>query len=89
MPPFPRLSYDEAVELLHGEGKEFEWGDDFGAPDEATISMKYDKPVFVTGYPTKVKAFYMPVSYTHLDVYKRQIWYFLCCSSLNADHRHS
>jgi len=59
VPPFPRLSYDEAVELLHGEGKEFEWGDDFGAPDEATISMKYDKPVFVTGYPTKVKAFYM------------------------------
>ncbi|HAN86430.1 MAG TPA: asparagine--tRNA ligase, partial [Firmicutes bacterium] len=41
------------------EGREFEWGEDFGAPDEAAISTKYDKPVFVTDYPTKIKAFYM------------------------------
>jgi asparaginyl-tRNA synthetase len=59
VPPFPRISYDEAVELLNAEGREFEWGEDFGAPDEAVISMRYDKPVFVTSYPTKIKAFYM------------------------------
>jgi asparaginyl-tRNA synthetase len=57
--PFPRVSYDEAVKMLHSEGREFEWGDDFGAPDEAVISSHFDKPVFVTNYPTKVKAFYM------------------------------
>jgi asparaginyl-tRNA synthetase len=57
--PFPRVSYDEAVEMLRSEGREFEWGDDFGAPDEAVISSRFDKPLFVTNYPTKVKAFYM------------------------------
>ncbi|MCR4424689.1 MAG: asparagine--tRNA ligase [Firmicutes bacterium] len=58
-PPFPRISYDDAVALLRTEGREFQWGDDFGAPDETLISERFDRPVFVTGYPTKVKAFYM------------------------------
>ncbi|MDT4955896.1 MAG: asparaginyl-tRNA synthetase [Acidobacteriota bacterium] len=64
-PPFPRLHYDEAVRMLH-EGFErgeietrFEWGGDFGAPDETYISGKYDKPVMVHHYPAAVKAFYM------------------------------
>jgi asparaginyl-tRNA synthetase len=65
VPPFPRLHYDAAVNLLH-EGHEkgaleskFEWGGDFGAPDETYISSHYDKPVMVHHYPAEVKAFYM------------------------------
>ncbi len=57
--PFPRISYDEAVKILHAEGRDFVWGDDLGAPDEAIISGKYDKPVMVHRYPAEVKAFYM------------------------------
>ncbi|MDX6712271.1 MAG: asparaginyl-tRNA synthetase [Blastocatellia bacterium] len=63
--PFPRLHYDDAVKILH-EGFEkgelptrFEWGGDFGAPDETYISSKFDKPVMVHHYPSIVKAFYM------------------------------
>jgi asparaginyl-tRNA synthetase len=59
-PPFPKISYTEAVELLHSNGfPEFKWGDDFGAPHEAAISESFDKPVFVHRYPTDMKAFYM------------------------------
>ncbi len=57
--PFPRISYDEAVEILHKNGKDFEWGDDFGAPDETVISEQFDRPVMVHRYPAAVKAFYM------------------------------
>ncbi|MFQ5854805.1 MAG: asparagine--tRNA ligase [Anaerolineae bacterium] len=59
-PPFHRVSYDEAVELLRENGfEDFEWGDDFGAPHETVISDRFDKPVFVYHYPTQCKAFYM------------------------------
>ncbi|HSQ18461.1 MAG TPA: amino acid--tRNA ligase-related protein, partial [Anaerolineales bacterium] len=69
-PPFPRISYDEAVkkilqirdETQDAEKKELlniEWGMDFGAPHETALTNLYDKPVFVYGYPTQVKAFYM------------------------------
>lgn len=59
-PPFPRISYDEAVEILHANGfEDFPWGEDFGAPHETTISNQFEKPVFVYHYPTKAKAFYM------------------------------
>lgn len=57
--PFPRISYDEAVEILKKSGQEFEWGNDFGAPDETTISSQFDRPVMVHRYPSEVKAFYM------------------------------
>jgi len=57
--PFPRLSYTEAVEVLRNKGREFEWGNDFGAPDETEISTNFNSPVFVHRYPTKIKAFYM------------------------------
>jgi asparaginyl-tRNA synthetase len=63
--PFPRVHYDDAVKILH-EGFEkgaleskFEWGGDFGAPDETYISSQYDRPVMVHHYPAAVKAFYM------------------------------
>jgi len=58
-PPFPRISYDEAVAILHQKGHEFTWGDDFGAPHETAISVEFDRPVFVHRYPVAVKAFYM------------------------------
>jgi asparaginyl-tRNA synthetase len=58
-PPFPRVSYTEAIEFLQKEGHEIEWGDDLGAPDEAAISAQHDRPVFVYNYPKEAKAFYM------------------------------
>ncbi|HHX10150.1 MAG TPA: asparagine--tRNA ligase [Firmicutes bacterium] len=58
-PPFPRLTYTEAVGLLKQRGIDIAWGDDFGAPYETAIASEFDKPVFVTHFPTKIKAFYM------------------------------
>lgn len=57
--PFPRISYDEAVERLHKAGVDFTWGDDFGAPHETLLAEQFDRPVFITEYPTSIKAFYM------------------------------
>jgi asparaginyl-tRNA synthetase len=65
VPPFPRVHYDDAVKMLqdgHAAGElesRFEWGGDFGAPDETYISGKFEKPVMVHHYPAAVKAFYM------------------------------
>ncbi len=69
-PPFPRLSYDEAARILHDIYEEeidppkkdllkFEWGMDLGSPHEIALTSRYEKPVFIYGYPTKAKAFYM------------------------------
>jgi asparaginyl-tRNA synthetase len=64
-PPFPRVQYDDAVKMLqdaHARGEvesAFEWGGDFGSPDETYISSQFDKPVIVHRYPAAVKAFYM------------------------------
>ncbi len=63
--PFPRISYDEAVQMLqdgHAKGElenRFEWGGDLGSPDETYISAKFDRPVMIHRYPVEVKAFYM------------------------------
>ncbi|HEX5476135.1 MAG TPA: asparagine--tRNA ligase [Vicinamibacterales bacterium] len=57
--PFPRISYDDAVEILKRKGLPFEWGGDFGAPDETALSEEFDRPVAVHRYPAAVKAFYM------------------------------
>jgi asparaginyl-tRNA synthetase len=57
--PFPRITYDEAVEIIRGKGGEFTDGDDFGAEDETLVSESYDRPVIIEKYPTAVKAFYM------------------------------
>lgn len=57
--PFPRIHYNDAVRMLKEAGREFEWGGDFGAPDETELSNRYDTPIFVTHYPAAVKAFYM------------------------------
>ena len=57
--PFPRISYDAAVEMLKKKALPFEWGGDFGAPDETALSEEFDRPICVHRYPAKVKAFYM------------------------------
>lgn len=57
--PFPRISYDEAAQILKDNGVDFEYGNDLGANDETVISSKYDRPVMVHRYPAEVKAFYM------------------------------
>lgn len=57
--PFPRISYDEAVEILRKNNIDFEYGNDLGGTDETIISSQYDRPVMVHRYPAEVKAFYM------------------------------
>ena len=57
--PFPHISYTEAVERLNAKGREFEWGDDFGAPDETDLVADFDRPLMVSRFPTAIKAFYM------------------------------
>jgi asparaginyl-tRNA synthetase len=57
--PFPRMTYDEAIQLLKQKGSAMEWGADFGAEDETTISESFDRPVLVHRYPAACKAFYM------------------------------
>ncbi|MCY3810091.1 MAG: asparagine--tRNA ligase [Gemmatimonadetes bacterium] len=58
-PPFPRISYTEAVERLRESGSEIEWGRDLGATEESAVSSWFDRPVFVYNYPAGAKAFYM------------------------------
>lgn len=70
--PFPRIHYDDAVEMINAAAARgelvpgypdpvpaIEWGDDFGSPHKTYIAAQFDKPVFVHHYPTQVKAFYM------------------------------
>ncbi len=57
--PFPRIHYDEAVEILKKVNADFTYGGDFGAADETVISEKFDRPVIVHHYPAAIKAFYM------------------------------
>ena len=57
--PFPRITYDEAIQILKDAGKEVEWGDDFGGDEETVISEKFDRPVLIHRYPAECKAFYM------------------------------
>jgi len=64
-PPFPRITYEEALRLIEERHAEVEgcaplqWGDDFGAPHETLIAQQFDRPVFVERYPSSIKAFYM------------------------------
>jgi asparaginyl-tRNA synthetase len=58
-PPFPRVTYDEAVEILQKQGNPAKWGDDFGGDEETIISKQFDRPVIIHHYPKAIKAFYM------------------------------
>jgi len=57
--PFPRITYDEAVEILKNQGVDFEYGTDFGGTDETVISEQFDRPVMIHRWPCEIKAFYM------------------------------
>jgi asparaginyl-tRNA synthetase len=67
--PFPRITYDDAIKLLHEKGfNDIEWGEDFGAPHETSIAESFDMPVFITHYPTEIKSFYMKPDPKRADV---------------------
>jgi asparaginyl-tRNA synthetase len=57
--PFPRLSYDQAIDMLHQHGESISWGEDFGGGHETVLSEQYDRPIMVHRYPSQCKAFYM------------------------------
>jgi asparaginyl-tRNA synthetase len=57
--PFPRITYDEAIQRLQEKGFEISWGEDFGAPHEVALAEDFDRPVFITHWPAEIKAFYM------------------------------
>jgi len=59
MPPFPRITYDDAIEVLQKAGNPAKWGDDFGGDEETIISKEFDRPVVIHRYPAAMKAFYM------------------------------
>jgi asparaginyl-tRNA synthetase len=59
VPPFPRITYTQAVEILNREGNPIQWGDDFGGDEETILASQFDRPVMVTRFPASFKAFYM------------------------------
>jgi asparaginyl-tRNA synthetase len=58
-PPFPRITYEEAVSLLQSKGNPMQLGDDFGGDEETLLSQQFDRPVIIHRYPAAIKAFYM------------------------------
>jgi asparaginyl-tRNA synthetase len=58
-PPFPRITYDDAIKVLQKAGNPAKWGDDFGGDEETIISKEFDRPVMIHRYPAAMKAFYM------------------------------
>jgi asparaginyl-tRNA synthetase len=58
-PPFPRITYDDAIKVLLKAGNPAKWGDDFGGDEETIISKEFDRPVVIHRYPAAMKAFYM------------------------------
>jgi asparaginyl-tRNA synthetase len=58
VPPFPRITYTEAIEYLQKAGHPAKWGDDFGGDEETVLANQFDRPVIVHRYPAEMKAFY-------------------------------
>jgi asparaginyl-tRNA synthetase len=59
LPPFPRMTYEEAIGILQKKGNPTKPGDDFGGDEETILSQEFDRPVIIHRYPTALKAFYM------------------------------
>ena len=57
-PPFPRITYTEAVEVIQKAGHPMKWGDDIGGDEETVVASQFDRPVMVHRYPAAMKAFY-------------------------------
>ena len=68
--PFPRITYDEAVNILKKNGVDFQYGKDFGGADETIISNQYDSPVMIHRWPVDTKAFYMKRDEDNKDLAK-------------------
>jgi asparaginyl-tRNA synthetase len=66
--PFDRITYDEAIEILHGKGSAIQWGDDFGGTDETLLAENRGKPVMVDRFPASFKAFYFQPAPDRSDV---------------------
>jgi len=66
--PFPRMTYDQAVEKLKAKGSEIQWGSDLGNTDETLITEDLDRPVMIDRYPAVVKAFYFALAEDRPDV---------------------
>ncbi|BAP85611.1 asparaginyl-tRNA synthetase [Paucilactobacillus hokkaidonensis JCM 18461] len=66
--PYPRISYDQAIEMLTKSGMDISWGTDFGSPEETYLADQFDQPVFVLNYPKAIKPFYMKPHPTREDV---------------------
>ena len=62
VPPFPRMTYTRAVEILNDQGNPIVWGDDFGGDEETILASQFEQPVIVTDFPAAFKAFYMQPS---------------------------
>jgi asparaginyl-tRNA synthetase len=67
-PPFPRISYNEAVEVLQKAGNPAKWGDDFGGDEETILSKNFEKPVVIHRYPSGMKPFYMARDPEHAEL---------------------
>jgi asparaginyl-tRNA synthetase len=57
--PYPKITYDEAIQILQKKGFNLKWGDDYGADEEKALTEEFEVPFFVTHFPKHIKAFYM------------------------------
>jgi asparaginyl-tRNA synthetase len=67
-PPFPRISYDDAIAILEKAGNPAKWGADFGGDEETILSKNFEKPVIIHRYPAAMKAFYMATDAARPDL---------------------
>ncbi len=56
--PFPRLTYDEAIELLQKNGINILWGEELTWELEKKISLQFDQPFFITDFPVSIQTFF-------------------------------
>jgi asparaginyl-tRNA synthetase len=56
--PFPRLTYDETIEILQEDGFDIQWGQQIEWDLESHLSHKYDQPFFITEFPIGIQTFF-------------------------------
>jgi len=66
--PYPRITYDKAIEILQSKGFNIKWGDDLGADEERALTEEFEQPFFITHFPKHIKAFYMKLDPNRPDV---------------------
>ncbi len=66
--PYPRITYDKAIEILQSKGFNIKWGDDLGADEERALTEEFEQPFFITHFPKQIKAFYMKLDPNRPDV---------------------